>query len=574
MDSDRLALDVLCDKAQYRPGDTVRFRVRVGRECLPRTTSATLELVITNLDEVVDRLVAHLPLASGDVQEVSFGWTAPLVRYRGFGVDAALVSGGETITRSHNAFEVAEHWSLSPRYGFLADFGPEESPSESRMRVEAMSRLHLNCVQFYDWMYKHYSFIPPEPDFVDTLGRRVSTRVVRNKIDLCHEYGMVALAYGAIYGAEKEFVDQHPNWVLYNNAGGAHSLAGLFYAMNFGPECGWRRHILRDYGKAMELFDFDGIHVDQYGYPKIAIGCNAGEPRPVNLADMFPGFLNEAAALAKRLAREGGIIFNCVNNWPVEAVANTDQAAIYIEVWPPNETYHDLRDLIVGARRLSGGRKQVILSVYLMPFHPDRERAKGAMTAFRLITAVIYASGGFHLLLGEGGGVLAEGYYPKYGRLSPREVKIVQDYYDFAVRYADLISDPSLVDVSDTHACGVNEEYVLDGAPCHAKGFPDTVWPVIREKPGVKVINLINLRGIADVRWNEVKETEPTPVENLHVTVQVNEPVRGVFLASPDLGDPRPVRLDFGFRRDDRLGDLLEFVVPKLEYWNVIWIKH
>lgn len=63
--------------------------------------------------------------------------------------------------------------------------------------------------------------------------------------------------------------------------------------------------------------------------------------------------------LSAREDPEGGVIFNAVNNWPMEAVAQTGQDAVYIEVWPPNDRYRDLYTLIAQARRCSG--KPVVL---------------------------------------------------------------------------------------------------------------------------------------------------------------------------------------------------------------------
>ena len=45
--------------------------------------------------------------------------------------------------------------------------------------VDNFHRLHLNAVQFYDWMYRHARLLPPTDDFVDPLGRELSLATVR-----------------------------------------------------------------------------------------------------------------------------------------------------------------------------------------------------------------------------------------------------------------------------------------------------------------------------------------------------------------------------------------------------------
>ena len=76
------------------------------------------------------------------------------------------------------SFDVAEHWSHAPRYGFFADFAPDEDPSETESRADFMNALHLNVVQFYDWMYSHHTLVPPTDEFIDPLGRLLSLDVV------------------------------------------------------------------------------------------------------------------------------------------------------------------------------------------------------------------------------------------------------------------------------------------------------------------------------------------------------------------------------------------------------------
>src|SRR5581483_1801682 len=108
-------------------------------------------------------------------------------------------------------------------------------------------RLHVNVVQFYDWMASHHSFLPETDEFTDPLGRRLSLEVVRRKIALAHERGMVALAYGALYGAEAGFSLAHPDWLLYDGRHEPLALADIFYLQDFGPQSPWREWIIEQY---------------------------------------------------------------------------------------------------------------------------------------------------------------------------------------------------------------------------------------------------------------------------------------------------------------------------------------
>ncbi len=141
---------------------------------------------------------------------------------------------------------------------------------------------------------------------------------------------------------------------------------------------------------------------------------------------------------------QAGVIFNAVENWPIAAVAPTTQDTVYIEVWPPDVTYNDLYRLIHEGKRLSNG-KQVILAAYLSPFATaDDATLPQAEAAAFLATAAIAASGGSHLLLGEHDGILCDPYYPKYATMRPGCAAQMRAYYDFIVRYEELLIAPDV----------------------------------------------------------------------------------------------------------------------------------
>ena len=141
--------------------------------------------------------------------------------------------------------------------------------------------------------------------------------------------------------------------------------------------------------------DFDGIQMDIRSQSWRTTGKGRG--RPVTASQL----INEAAARLGTIERapgslDVGVIFNAVNDWPIDTVAISDQECVYIEVWNPHSRYSDLVALVRRARDLSG--KQAILSAYLQPF---RDGGDSAEWALRYVTAVIEAAGGHHLVLGE-----------------------------------------------------------------------------------------------------------------------------------------------------------------------------
>jgi len=546
--------------AQLRPDEPLALAISAG-EGGP--------LVVRVLDGT--RVVAEREVAATGPGQLQVSLPLPTGSLTGYGIEVA--SRTEPSRRATTAIDVAPHWAAAPRYGFFADFAPGETPEESTRRADDLLRLHVNVVQFYDWMASHHTFLPETDEFTDPLGRRLSHEVVRRKVALAHERGMAALAYGALYGAEAEFSLAHPDWLLYDGRHEPLALADIFYLQDFGPQSPWREWIIGQYEQAVDLLGFDGIHIDQYGYPKSALSRLGGAWHAFDVGAAFPGFVEEATGRVLERRPDGGSIFNCVNAWPLDAMPQvTRDAATYIEVWEPHTRYRDLYDLVRRARMLRPD-KAVILSAYLLPFSPDTERAPGALLAFRLASAAIAASGGFHLIAGEGDALLSEAYYPRYGRLDEAEATVVRRYADFAVRNTSRLHAVGATDIAWTHVGPVSDFILLShpelgeyGAGAHA----DSLWVVGRQLEDTTVLGCINLRGLASDAWNVEQPASPRPLEGLEVRTRIAGDVHGVWWDTPDdaIGLARSIPFEIVETADGRF---LVFRLPRIDVWSMVW---
>ena len=539
----------------------------------PASTELELTAEITSLGAPVHRMAASVRTDGAGRADTILSADLPRGRTRAGAAGHAVVmraTGPGLAVRATTAFDVAPHWSDAPRYGFLSDFGPDETPAESTRRLDVMLKLHLNVVQFYDWMPNHYRLVPETPEYADSLGRRLSRAVVERKIALCHERGIAALAYGALYGAEKEFSESHPDWLLYDGARRPLHLADRFYVQDISAGSPWREWILGQYERVLQELAFDGIHIDQYGFPKHALSQVGGTWHAVDLAAEFPPFVEEACARLRQLRPGGGSIFNCVNAWPLEAMPQVhSDAATYIEVWEPHERYRDLYELIRRARLLRPDTA-VILAAYLRSFHPDAPRPEGALGSFRLAFAAIAASGGSHLIAGEGEGLLAEAYYPRHGRLSERELATVRRYFDFAVRNVDLLLGGGSVDHAWTDVGPTNGVIVLEHPRLGFYGAgarPRSLWTVVRRQGSRTVLHLVNLP--ADDRWN-APHAAAEPLADLVVRARVTEPPSAAWWDTPDdeVGAARPLAVELTAAPD---GPQLVLRVPHVGTWTTVW---
>ncbi len=551
--------DIAPDKATYRPGETAHVSVSVTNDG-ERHLQARLSLALVNINDTVTEIEQKVGLEPGAATTLLFDFTPPPAPMQGYGLDATLYGeGGSALAHASGALDVLERWSQAPRYGFLSDFGPEQTESDVEARSDSLRRYHLNVVQFYDWMWRHYKLLPPSGAgnaFTDALGRRLSLRTVRHATERVQAGGGAAMAYGAVYGAEPEFADIHPELRLYDEEGKPISLAELFYIMNIDPASPWVHLIVAEFAEAVREIGFDGIHLDQYGFPRTARDSTG---KIVDLALCFPSLIDKARSAVAAAKPGAGVIFNAVTNWPIETVAPTSQDAVYIEVWPPYESYNDLRNLISEGKRLGGG-KQVILAAYLSPFLDVREEdVPQAEAAALLSTAAIAASGGFHLLLGERNGVLCDPYYPKYATLRPEFVPRMRTYYDFLVRYEELISAPSVEDWSHEQLAESTS-----GVALRAQAERGTVWAIQRRKPGYRIMHLLNLTDQSDITWNALR-TPPTQITDFEVRLGDLPPVQDVLAVSPDTRMGRPVPVQW--RQEN---GLLYARLPQLHVWTVL----
>ncbi len=533
-------IQVTPDRAFYQPGEAVTLAVTAN-------DGARVEATIHYLSETVETLSA--PLEGG---QAALTWMPPGATPRGYGVDLRLMdAAGNVVATTSTAFDVLDRWLQAPRYGFFSDFTPERADDE--FTINWLLRLHINGLQFYDWQYRWEDLLPDSDAFTDGMGRPLSMATVRHLIDLVHSRQIAAMPYTAIYGASMAFYQQHPDWALVDASGNLLTLGDFIAILDPTPGSPWNRHLLAEYADVLDHTAFDGIHIDQYGSPKVAFDA-AG--KRVDLAEVFPQFIDQTAELVRqKRGDDGAVIFNAVNNWPVEAVAPAQQSVVYIEVWPPYNDYADLNRVIANAEKLGGG-KPVIIAAYIPP---DRT------INWQLANAVIFASGAYHVETGEPHSMLADAYFPKYGTIAPADEATLERYYDFLVRYENVLA-------LNTVAAPYERTTALDLGDVRTRGIraKDRVVPVVRAGDGFEVFNLINFVGVDASDWNQPTTVPPQALDNLVVRIPVTRAVRRVWAASPD--DARTMdAAALPFTVED---GVLSLTLPRLNYWSMIVLEY
>ena len=495
--TDLIFLDFYPERGTYLPNQPARLILEL-ESAYEQTLS--LQLIVTHGTQVVAEKAKDATIKIG-FNRFDWSWDPPVESPCGYGAEIQAVSlqkeHSASVNKIETAFDVLPVWTVFPRYGFLCDFSPDRTDAADTLR--SLAKYHINGLQFYDWQYRHDHLLPDQDLYTDPLGRSLSLKTIRNLIDLAHSHGMAALPYLAIYAASVSFWRKNPDWALYDRAGNAIPFGENFLGlMNPAPGLPWQQHLLDECSRVLAVLLFDGLHVDQYGEPKLAYDRSGNA---VDLPVAFESFVQ--SAVHEHPGKP--VLFNAVGNWPIESLAKAPTAFNYIEVWPPNTSYYDLVRIVRNARMLSDN-KPVVIALYI---------PAARIPNIRLADAFIYSSGGSRIELGENERLLSDPYFPKHEPVSEDLRLALRRSADFAVRYSGWFGPF----ISESIELAVN-------APAGVETF-------VRQTGQGCCISLVNLSGLPACRWNE---EHPAPLPLVDFTVELDFPykIQRAWIASPD----------------------------------------
>ncbi|HET7477204.1 MAG TPA: glycoside hydrolase family 66 protein [Dermatophilaceae bacterium] len=439
------------------------------------------------------------------------------------------------------------------RYGFVADYRPGRELTEV---LDNIRRLHLTAVQCYDWAYRHADLVGGGEEYTDALGNPVSLDTVRRIVGACHDAGADAIGYAAVYAVGGE---EWPRWsghALRTATGAAYRL-GDFLRLVDPAAPAWVAHLSQELAAATELVGFDGYHLDQYGYPKHALGPS-GE-----VVDVARSFVSAIESLRSRLPRSR-LIFNNVNDFPTWATASTAQDAVYIEVWEPNAEYADLARLVTAARAAG---KPVCVAAYQHVY--DTALVAAADQATALTMATLFSHGATHLLAGEADRILVDPYYVRNHPVQASTADLLKRWYDFLVEHHDLLMPAGIVDVTAAYAGAYNGDLDVEYAAAAVETSPvaGTVWRRVTRVGDWLVVHLVNLVGQPSTRWDAPHLPPGDPGTGTLRLRLVTGGSPWVLVADPDGSghlEPVVVRAD---------GVEASADLPALHTWQVVLVR-
>jgi dextranase len=464
-------------KATFAPGETIEI------EFVGASTGPKIAVQLWHLD----RLIATAPIADG---LVCFD-AQPVGGYGLVAVDVADLS----VPLVTSAMDVLNSPFDRPRYGFVAEFN---AGRDSGGLVSAARGLHLNLIQFYDWAHRYAQLVPDTEGYLDPLNRLLSLETVRSMTEALAGVGSRSMGYAAVYAVGGVDWEEWKDAGLFKTDGEPHRFTDDLLLVVDPVNERWMKNFIADLRRSTDEVGFDGFHLDSYGWPKRALRADG---TVCDLNEAFPQLLDRI----REVLPASRFMFNNVNDFPTWSTTKTDQDATYIEVWAPNTSLVHLGGLIDRARGF-GSATPPILAAYLSVY--TNSPAAAADDAARFVMATIFSHGGTHLLNGESDTLLVHPYYPQNHVAEASTKQLMRKWYDFLVRYGDLLLAPEAIDVTRSYTGGINEDLFFiapDGVRISTDAEPGTIWVrVVRTRLGL-VVHLINLSDQTEITWDTAK---------------------------------------------------------------------
>jgi dextranase len=545
------------DKASYSPGESVNFNLTLASDL----KKPSLLVQYKHLSELIKE--EEIEFSSN---EVKWKWTPKEEDYKGYMVEVYVKDGKDVVDHQNIAVDVSSDWSRFPRYGYLADFY-EMDKSEQKSVIDKLNRFHINGLQFYDWQYKHEQPLKLENGEVastwpDIANREVSKKTIENYISLAHEKNMKAMNYNLLFGAYENYEEEgvKKEWGLYKDPllenQDHHPLpdswASDIYLMDPSNE-EWQHFLISAEKEVFEHLDFDGWHVDQLG-DRGPLWNGSG--KRVDLAQAYIPLLQKA-----KDELQVDLVMNAVSQFAQGYFATqTPVNFLYTELWDAHKTYGNLKDVVDQNTKFSKGKLSTVLAAY-MNYDLSNSTGEFNTPGVLLTDAVIFASGGAHLELGEN--MLSKEYFPHKNLTISEELnKQLIQYYDFSVAYQNLLRDG-----------GEEIEKEVSAGDVEVTSSPDlgALWSFAKAKDNKEIVHLINFTDANTVEWrdNNGTQTEPDERNDLALTIDASKKVEKVWVASPDYYHGSAQELDFK-QKDNKV----KITIPSLKYWNMVVIEY
>jgi dextranase len=518
-------------------------------------------------------------------------WIVPNDNYKGYLVQAICKDeNGFVLDTETVGVDVSSSWTRFPRYGYLTNFSEIVDTSKA---IWTLKNYHINGLEYYDAQYRHHKPALDNAEiWEDWAGRKIYGHTIRKYISSAKEVNMVNMQYNMIYAATSNNKDGSNYWNY-----GVDESWGLWYSENnlnvdrrgqrfkffmsdtptgdstlyfFNPRNkGWQDFIFAQENKSLNALGYDGWHGDTVG----ELGeMKTSDGQSVYVKDTYTDFLNEA----KKAIGNKYLVFNPVGGQGIENVNKSAVDVLYSEIWPLDydsegvqyNTYGALKKEVEQSRKESNG-KSLIIPAYMQKGYGIEHKGDYFNTGAVILTdAAIYSAGGSRLELGNDGEMLSHEYFPAENlKMSDELVNRERNMYDFIVAYENLLRYGQ----SETN----NNVYFYEHSASRADNV-GSIWYETKADSKYQIIQMINLIGVSNNEWRNDDYSNKTPdiQTNIKLKYYYTDNINSVYITSPDPAYNCCTKaLKIESKSSDDTGKYIEFTVPTLEYWNMIYMS-
>ena len=130
----------------------------------------------------------------------------------------------------------------------------------------------------------------------------------------------------------------------------------------------------------------------------------------------------------------------------------------------------------------------------------------------------------------------------------------------------------------DTVSADGSVSAAINGVSTSANAGAAAVWVIPKKRPGYNIIHLVNLlnNSTSELAWNDTDGTYSAPITQTDLPVKMYYTGTigdgRLFYATPDNDFGAATELSF-ITGSDGGGNYINFTVPQLEYWDMIWLE-
>lgn len=539
------------------------------------------------------------------------------VNYQGYLVDIqAQNSSASVIDEETTSYDVSSDWWTYPRQCWITatwtDWGgykPTNTQSPEYY-VKSLNAYKCNNLQLYDEIYRWNLPFVNADSWVNGDKLLQQRDLITRNVSAAKSFRMGTLlymsSYGANHGIPPTFVQDGSgtqlNWSAFTNDCGSTNSCTISDVFAYNKDISymnlnnpnWQLYISRQAKLFKDAFGIDGIFWDSYGIINIALWDYTGA-RLIN-DTMYSSFEKTAASVLN-----APMTLNPAGTYNEQDLIQANLVAYaFSERWNNSSDIANFGTFRQRAAQIWAWANRTPVSIGLdwdmgmdknLMTNPSCNFNGGSTTCYFNTPGVLYqeaailSAGSHHAWivdgdedtvgLSNGARFISNDDYP-IGRMLTAGQDMVQgeyDYQTFGVAYEKLLRNN--ISASSVSAPTITSSGVTGSTTATA----GDVYMIPLQRSGFQILHLLNYTQLTSANMTDVSDLTasakaPTVLSSVSVKMYYpsGDTLGSLYIASPDISHGVPSKLTYSTGSDAN-GTFITFVVPKLNYWDMIFLE-